>query len=103
VVSEKLISPKQTTFIKGRYIIESVVSSHEVIHDAVHWGQSGFIFKLDYEKAYDRVDRDFLLRVMRMRGFSPRWMSIIEGLLHKGSVGVRINDCNSHFSLLADV
>jgi hypothetical protein len=30
-----------------------------------------------------------------MRGFSPRWMSIIEGLLHDGFVGVRINDCNS--------
>jgi hypothetical protein len=34
-----------------------------------------------------------------MRGFSPRWMSIIESLLHNGSVGVRINDCNSHFFL----
>jgi hypothetical protein len=97
VVSEELISPNQTAFIKGRYILESVVSAHEVIHDAVHKNQSGFVFKLDYEKAYNRVDRDFLLRVMRMRGFSPKWMSIIEGLLHKGSIGVRINDCNSHF------
>jgi hypothetical protein len=77
----------------------SVVSAHEVIHNAVHNGQYGFIFKLDYEKAYDRVDRDFLLKVMRTRGFSPTWMSIIEGLLHNGSVGVRINDCNSDFFL----
>jgi hypothetical protein len=99
VVSEKLISPNQTAFIKGRFILESVVSAHEVIHDAVHSGNSGFIFKLDYEKAYDRVDRDFLLRVMRLRGFSPKWMRIIEGLLHNGSVGVRINDCNSNFFL----
>jgi hypothetical protein len=99
VVSEELISPNQIAFIKGRYILESVVPAHEVIHDAVHRGQLGFIFKLDYEKAYDRVDRDFLLKVMRMRGFSPRWMSIIEGLLHKDSVGVRINDCNSQFFL----
>jgi hypothetical protein len=97
VVSENLISPNQTSFIKGRYILESVVCAHEVIHNAVHNGQSGFIFKLDYEKAYDRVDRAFLLRVMRMRGFSPGWMSIIEGILHNGSMGVKINDCNSHF------
>jgi hypothetical protein len=59
VVSEELISPNQTTFIKGRYILKSVVSAHEVIHHAVHNGQSDFIFKLDYDKAYDRVDRDF--------------------------------------------
>jgi hypothetical protein len=38
----------------------------------VYNGQSGFVFKLDYEKAYDRVDRAFLLRIMKMRGFSPR-------------------------------
>jgi hypothetical protein len=103
VASEELISPNQTTFIKGRYILQSVVSTHEVIHSAVHNGQSGFIFKLDYEKAYDRVDKDFLLRVIRMRGFSLRWMSIIEGLLYNGYVGVRINDCNSHFFSLVEV
>jgi hypothetical protein len=99
LVSEKLISPNQTAFIKQRYILESVVSAHEVIHDAAHKGHSGFIFKLDYEKSYGRVDRDFLLTVMKMRGFIPKWMPIIEGLLHNGFVGVRINDCNSHFFL----
>jgi hypothetical protein len=97
VVSEKLISPNQTSFIKGRYNLESVVSAHEIIHNAVHNGQYGLVFKLDYEKAYDRVDRAFLIKVMKMRGFSPRWMASIEGLLHNGSVGVRINDCNSDF------
>jgi hypothetical protein len=60
VVSEKIISPNQTTFINGRYILESVVSAYEVIHNAVQYGQSGFIFKLDDVKAYDRVDRNFL-------------------------------------------
>jgi hypothetical protein len=103
VVSEELISPNQTSFIKGRYILESVVSAHEVIHNAVHKRQSGFIFKLDNEKAYDRVDRDFLLRVMRMRGFSPRWMSIIEGLLHNGSVGVRTMTAIVSFSSPVEV
>ena len=57
VVCETLISPNQTAFIKGRYILESVVSAHQIIHDVVKNGQSGFIFKLNYEKAYDRVDR----------------------------------------------
>jgi hypothetical protein len=38
VISEELISRNQTTFIKGIYIFESVVSAHEVIHDAVHKG-----------------------------------------------------------------
>ena len=58
-ISDELIAPNQTAFIKGRFILESVVSAHEIIHDAMQKNESGFIFKLDYEKAYDKVDRGF--------------------------------------------
>jgi hypothetical protein len=97
VIGEELIAPNQTAFIRGRFILESIVSAHEIIHDAVQKKESGLVFKLDYEKAYDRVDRSFLLKMMRQRGFSPKCMSLIQSLLNKGSVGVRINDVNSDF------
>jgi hypothetical protein len=97
VVSEELIAPNQTAFIKGRFILESVVSAHEIIHDAVQKKESGFIFKLDYEKAYDKVDRSFLMKMLDQRGFSPSFLSLIRSLLDKGSVGVRINDVNSDY------
>jgi hypothetical protein len=29
----RLISEQQSTFIKGRFILESVVSAHEIIHE----------------------------------------------------------------------
>ena len=32
-IIDKLISPNQTAFIKGRYILESVVAAHEIIHE----------------------------------------------------------------------
>jgi hypothetical protein len=35
MVSEELITPNQTAFIRGRFILESMVSAHEIIHDAV--------------------------------------------------------------------
>jgi hypothetical protein len=63
----------------------------------LHNGHSDFIFKLDYEKTYDRADRDFLLKMMEKRGFNPYWMSIIKGLSYNGYVGVRLNDKNSEF------
>jgi hypothetical protein len=94
-----LISQNQTPFLKGRYILESVVASHEIIHDVAYSDQSGFVFKLDYEKAYDKVDRSFLIKMMRGRGFSSKWIKILGSLLDKGSVGVRINDINSDFFL----
>ena len=38
---DKLISPNQTAFIKGRFILESVVVTHEVIHKIHRFGSSG--------------------------------------------------------------
>jgi hypothetical protein len=99
LVSEELISQNQTTFIKGRYILESVVSAHEIIHDVAHSSQSSFIFKLDYEKAYDEVNREFMFKMLESRGFSPIWIRILKSLLDNGSVVVRTNDENSDFFL----
>jgi SAM-dependent MidA family methyltransferase len=54
-IADRLMSKNQTAFIKGRFILESVVAAHEVIHDIHKNKESGVILKLDYEKAYDRV------------------------------------------------
>ena len=66
-IAHRVISPFQSAFIKGRYIVESVVSAHEIIHDAMTHKTPGFIFKLDYKKAYDRVSKEFLLKIMYRR------------------------------------
>jgi hypothetical protein len=34
-INEELIAPNQTAFIRGCFILESVVSAHEIIHDAM--------------------------------------------------------------------
>jgi hypothetical protein len=54
-VAQKVISPTQTAFIPGRNIMEGVVILHETIHDLHRKKKSGVIFKIDFEKAYDKV------------------------------------------------
>jgi hypothetical protein len=51
-----VISPSQTTFIPGRNIIEGVVMLHETIHELHRKKMNGVILKLDFEKAYDKVN-----------------------------------------------
>jgi hypothetical protein len=68
-VCDRLLSPNQTTFIKGRYILESVVPDHEVIHEIAMEKDSSVILKLDYEKAYDRINWNFLEEFLISSGF----------------------------------
>lgn len=56
---DKLISPMQSAFVRGRSIVDNVVISQEVLYfmrntnsKKTHWGA----LKLDMSKTYDRVE-----------------------------------------------
>jgi hypothetical protein len=36
------------------------------------------VLKLDYEKAYDWINIDFLIEVLKLRGFGDRWICWIK-------------------------
>jgi hypothetical protein len=91
-VGDRLLVPNQTAFMKGRYILESVVSAHEIIHSSVKGGDKGLVLKQDYEKAYDRVDWGFLAEMLRARGFGPRWVSWVMKLVQGGSTSISMNN-----------
>jgi hypothetical protein len=42
---------------------------------------------LDFEKAYDRENWDFLLKCLQLRGFRDRW-KVVSG----GTINVKLND-----------
>ena len=95
---DKLISSNQTAFIKGRFILESVVMAHEVIHEVHKSGGSGLILKLDCEKAYDRVNWDFIKEMLLSRGFGNKWVNWVFSTLYQRTFQVRINETNGpHF------
>jgi hypothetical protein len=96
-VIDRLIISNQTAFTKGGYILESVVTAHEVLH-SVHQGKErGLVLKLDYENAYDKVNWEFFIDVLQKRGFTNKWIGWIKDILHKGSVGLTINNKEGEF------
>jgi hypothetical protein len=42
----RLISQNQSAFIKGRYILESVVTAHEIVHEVHRRKMEGFFLRL---------------------------------------------------------
>ena len=63
-IAQKIIRPTQSAFMPGRHILEGVVVLHETIHRKK---MDRVIFKIDFEKAYDKVKWSFLQQVMRMK------------------------------------
>jgi mannosylglycoprotein endo-beta-mannosidase len=91
-VVDNIISPTQTTFLRGRNILEGVVILHETVHELHRRNQNGIIFKIDFEKAYDKVKWDFLTQTLRLKGFSTKWVEWIKYFISGGRVAININD-----------
>jgi hypothetical protein len=77
--------------------MEGVVMLHETIHEIHRKMMSGVILKLDFEKAYDKVNLAFLQQTLRIKGFSEKWCHWISQIISKGSVGVKVNDNNGRY------
>jgi hypothetical protein len=96
-VAEKVIRPTQSAFMPGRHILEGVLVLHETIHELQRKKMDGVLLKIDFEKAYDKVQWPFLHQVLRMKGFSSTWCSWIKEFITKGSVGIKVNDDIGHY------
>ncbi|WVZ79760.1 LOW QUALITY PROTEIN: hypothetical protein U9M48_027301 [Paspalum notatum var. saurae] len=83
---QKLIHRVQTAFLKvGTMIL------HEILHETKKRKEIGVILKLDFEKAYDKVNWKFLLWCLEARGFCNKWCDWIKQVMCDGTVSVRIN------------
>jgi hypothetical protein len=60
------------------FILESVVTVHEIIHEVCRKKEHGLVFLIHYKKAYDRVTMNFLYRILELRGFGPKIISLIK-------------------------
>ena len=91
-IANNIIRPTQSAFMPNRYILEGVVILHETLHELQRNKANGVILKIDFEKAYDKVNWKFLQQTLRMKGFPDKWCKWIETFVSRGSVGIKVND-----------
>jgi hypothetical protein len=53
---KKIIRECQSAFIKGRFIADGIMLLQEILRDSKCRKQQGVILKIDFEKAYDKVN-----------------------------------------------
>jgi hypothetical protein len=97
VISEtymlKIIHHCQTAFIRGRFITDGVMLLQEILRETKVKKQQGVVLKIDFEKAYDKVNWNFLLDCCRQKGFSEKWLTWIRNAVTRGTLSVKVNDC----------
>lgn len=86
-----LVSPSQSAFIRGRSILDNVVSAQEAILSISKAGSDSFLLKLDFEKAFDNVKWSFLFKLLRARGFPETWIGWMEECLSSSKLSCLIN------------
>ncbi|MCH80340.1 cysteine-rich receptor-like protein kinase [Trifolium medium] len=87
----KVVSETQSAFVKGRQILDGILIVNEVVDDARKRKKEMFMFKVDFEKAYDSVDWSYLEEVMSKMGFQSKWRKWIMECISSVSASVLVN------------
>lgn len=74
---EKIISPNQHAFVSGRSIFDSTVICNEIIH-SFKLKKGWMALKLDFDKAYDKVNWHFLFKILECLGFENKFIQWIQ-------------------------
>ena len=78
-VLNKIISPNQTGFLKGKFIGENIRFVLDLIEYSKVNKIPGFLFLLDFEKAFDTVEWSFLQATLNFFNFGScfkRWVNL---------------------------
>jgi hypothetical protein len=100
LVMTKLVHPNQYGFIRGRTIQDCLAWAFQFLHTFQflhiyhHSKKEIVILKLDIEKAFDKIEHQFILEVLLHKGFPNKWIIWIEMLLKSGSMAYQVKASN---------
>ncbi|XP_026417342.1 uncharacterized protein LOC113312820 [Papaver somniferum] len=92
-VMDKLISPYQDVFLSSRQITYNIVIAHELVDTTrKNRTKSGLmVIKLDMSKAFDRIEWNFLIDILKKIGFHEYWCKLIEQCVSTVSTYILLN------------
>ena len=86
-----LISKSQTAFIRKRCIQDNFLYVQSVVRRLHKQKKPALFLKLDIQKAFDTVNWGYLLEVLQVMGFGPRWREWISFLFGSATSRALLN------------
>ena len=90
-VLDSIIVCDQTCSIPGRSISSNIVTLRDTLDYIEKTGETGILVSLDQEKAFDRVDRVFLMDLLSRFGFGPDFCNWLKTFYTDASMQIILN------------
>ena len=87
----KMVHINQYGFLKNRVIQDCLGWAYEYIHQCHKSKEELLVIKLDFEKAFDTIDHQAIIDILRAKGFGERWITWMHMLFNSASSAVMLN------------
>jgi hypothetical protein len=90
-VIKKTIHVNQYGFIKDRTIQDCLGWAFEYIHQCQQSKRKIVVIKIDFEKAFDTLDHEAIIQIMRAKGYQELFLQWVREVLSSGSSSILLN------------
>lgn len=87
----KIVDKQQTGFVQCRCISNNILDFNLAQEHAIATLQDVIFRKLDFAKAFDRVDHDYLWATLAAMNLDPSVIILIQGLVSRAEAKVHVN------------
>jgi len=94
-IIDLLVSDTQSAFIHSKQILDGILIANEVVDEAKRMNKDLLLFKVDFEKAYDSIDLNYLNSVMLSMNFPTLWRKWIMECIGTATASVLVNGCST--------